>query len=122
MEEIKKRGKNWWVSLSLRIGLAIVFLYPAISAITEPLAWTGFIPPFISSVIDPILFLHIHSAFELLLVIWFLSNWKVKYPAILGGLFTIAIVVTNLGAFSLVFRDVAVIFMCIALAILSWRD
>ncbi len=118
---LEQKNKDFWVSLILRVGLALVFLYPAISAIIDPIAWVGFIPSFISSIINPVTFLHIHSVIELILVVWFISGWKNFYPSVIAAIFALTIVLTNLGAFALVFRDIAIIFMAIALAVLSWK-
>ena len=120
MGEIKDR--EILASFSLRTGLAIVFFYAASSAFLNPTSWQGFIPQFISDVISPGIFLNIHSAAEIILGIWLLSNKKTFYAAAISALFMLAIVVFNVGALDILFRDIAIFFAAIALAVLSYNN
>lgn len=108
-------------SFFLRAGLAVAFLYAGISAIMEPSSWAGFIPHFITIIVPASTFLMIHSVFDILLAIWLITNKLPFYAAVISALAMLAIVVFNLGALDIVFRDVAILLMAVALMSLSNR-
>ena len=101
-------------SLLLRIGLALGFLYPAIAGFIEPQNWIGFLPPFLAT--NEILFTF--GAFEILLALWLLSGFRVGLAALISGALVLGVVVTNLGALDIVFRDIPLIFAAAALYML----
>src|SRR3989344_2925364 len=111
--------KNKLVSFILRSGLAIVFLYAGIAAFITPTNWIGFIPNVVEYVIPKTMFLTIFSSYEILLALWLLSNKKAFYSSIVASLTMVAIVIPNILAFDIVFRDIAILFMAIASSILS---
>ena len=117
-----ERDREVLVSFSLRIGLAVVFFYAAIAAFLDPNSWIGFIPLFVRSIIGPLTFLHIHSFAEIVLGLWLLSNKKTFYAAILSALAIVSILIFNVGALDIIFRDVAIFFMAVALSILSYKN
>lgn len=117
-----EKDREKLVSFSLRAGLSIVFFYAAVSAFLSPESWVGFIPLFIRKIIDPLIFLKIHSIGELILGLWLLSNKRIFYAAILCSLSMISIIVFNFGALDIVFRDIAILFMSISLALLSYKE
>jgi hypothetical protein len=65
------------------------------------------------------LFLKVHAGGELVLALWLLSGWKTYYAALLSALSAAGIVVFNLGALDVVFRDVGLLFAAGALVVLS---
>ena len=105
------------ISLLLRLGLAFSFIYVAISSFLNPSSWIGFFPGFLQK--DNIL--TAFSVYEIILGIWILSGKKLFYSSILAGLTLFGIIISNFGAFDIVFRDITILFMAIALALLS-RD
>jgi len=109
------------VSFSLRVGLAVVFLYASISALLNPTAWVGFVPSFVKAIIPAQTFLFLHSLGEIALSLWLLSNKQTFYAAILSALAMVAIVVFNIGALDIIFRDIAIFFSAVALAILTYE-
>ena len=111
----EEHKKEVLVSFLLRIGLAFVFFYAAISSLLFPENWIGFFPSFLK--LNWILFLF--SVYEILLGLWLLSNKYVFYASIISALTLFFIVAFNLTLFDLVFRDVAIFFMAVALATLS---
>jgi len=124
-KELKNKLSEWrevLVSFFLRSGLAIVFFYAATSAYLNPQDWIGFIPQFVRNIIDPTLFLHIHSAAEVILGLWLLSDKKTVYAASISALSIFTIIIFNPGALDIIFRDVAILFAAIALAILSYKN
>lgn len=107
------------VSLLLRIGLAFSFIYVAISAFLNPTNWIGFIPIFLTSIISSELFLNVHIIFNLILGVWLLTNKKTYYAGIISAVALFLITIFNLGALDIVFRDVSLFFMALALVFLS---
>jgi uncharacterized membrane protein len=111
---------NKRVSLILRIALAFSFIYAAISAFTTPNNWVGFIPDFLpGNFITYAYYLTIFSVIEIALGLWLLSNKKVKYAAIVSAIVLAGITVFNLGAIDIVFRDVSLFLVAVALIFLS---
>ena len=106
------------VSILLRLGLAFSFIYAAISSFINPSSWIGFFPSFLQNDI----LLMIFSIYEILLGIWVFSGKKLFYSSVLSSLTLFGIIVFNFGAFDIVFRDVAILAMAIALALLSKSD
>ena len=118
--EDKNESKEAIVSFFLRAGLALVFLYAAVSSMINPSAWIGYIPSFVGN-IERAYLLQAHAIFEIILGLWLLSNKKIFYASLLAGLSMVAIVVFNLAQLDVIFRDVAILFMAIALAFLSYK-
>jgi len=105
------------VFLALRIGLAFAFLYPAINAIFDPFAWIGYFPSFLHGIVpDPIL-LHAFGAVEVVIALWILSGWRIFYPSVAAFVLLVAIVVMNLAQFQVVFRDLSIASLALALII-----
>jgi len=115
------RNKTNLVSFFLRAGLALVFLYAAISSFLNPSSWVGFIPLFLRNLINANLLLFAFSVYEILLGIWLLSNKAIFYASLLSALTMLGIILPNLGALDIVFRDIAILFSAIALMILSYK-
>ena len=101
--------------LFLRVGLALVFLYPAIAAFLEPQNWIGFLPAFIAT--NEALFAF--GVFEIILALWLLSGFRVGIAALISGALVLGIVLTNFGALDIIFRDIPIIFASAALYVLS---
>ena len=113
---------KYTASFFLRIGLAFVFIYVAISAFLDPQAWIGYIPDFVGSNVTKGYFLFAHDIFELWLGLWLLSGKKTFWSAIVSALLLAGIILTNLGSMIIVFRDVGLFFAAVSLAVLSKRD
>lgn len=105
--------------LFLRLGLSIAFGYAGIGSLLQPEVWIGYLPLFVSNLSFAPAILTIFSVFELSLVAWLLSGWKTKYAAALAGFMLAGIVVTNISDFTIVFRDLALVFSAIALFLLT---
>ena len=110
--------KEKLISLLLRLGLAFVFLYAAVASFLDSNSWIGFFPPFLQNLFPQTLLLAGFSIFEIVLGLWLLSGWKIFYAAIVAVLALLGIIVFNLGAFDIVFRDVAILTSAAALAVL----
>ena len=104
--------------LLLRIALAFSFLYPAIHAVIDPYAWVGYIPGFVLAAI-PVseeAMLHAWGILEAALAVWVLFGRNVFVPALVMGTALVAVVVLNLGQFTILFRDLPIAGIAFALA------
>lgn len=71
----------------------------------------GFIP-------DAVL-LHSFGALEILLALWVLSGWKIRIPSMIMALMLLGIVMFNLTQFQVVFRDLSIMGLALALAVME---
>ena len=69
-------------SFFLRLGLAFVLIYAAVSAFFNPEAWIGFVPGFIGNTITRGYFLFVHDVINFGLGIWLLSGKKQFWAAV----------------------------------------
>lgn len=99
----------------LRIGLAVVFIYAAMSSFKNPQDWVGYLPRFARDQISGGTLLHIFSVYELALALWLLSGKYVKCAALFATLTLSGIVASNFSLFTITFRDIALIFASLAL-------
>lgn len=105
--------------LVLRAGVALAFLYPPYDALTNPSSWVGYFPKFVLDFpLDPLITLHAFGVLEVIIAVWLLSGWKVRVPALIAAVLLLAIVGFNLPQFPILFRDVAIAFAALAIAIL----
>jgi hypothetical protein len=105
-------------SLLLRIGVALAFLYPPFSALLDPNSWLGYFPVFVSTLgIDETLLLHGFGVVEAILALWILSGKRIFIPSALAAAMLIAIVLFNYAQFDVLFRDVSIALMALALAL-----
>lgn len=103
-------------TLWLRLGLAFVFLYAAISASFDPAAFAVYFPAFIPEwAVD--IGLPFFAVYEVALALAFLTGTRTHGTALLATVTLVGIVVFNPGAFSVLFRNVAI--ACAALALAS---
>lgn len=101
----------------LRIGAAFAFLYPPIAAFFDPISWFGYFPHFLRSLpIDPLVLLHGFGILEVALALWMLSGWKIRIPALAMTTMLVAIVAFNPSQMDVIFRDLSIAVMTLALA------
>lgn len=103
----------------IRLGLAFTLMYAAVSAWQNPDAWIGFIPTFLRDLLADEILLAAHSLGNFALGLWLLSGWKVYYSALISAAAIASILVFNLGAMDIIFRDVGLFFAAMALFALS---
>ncbi len=109
------------VSLLLRVGIASTFLYPAIASFLDPYSWVGFMPRFLRNIFPSAFLLSAFSVFEIIVALWLLWGKKLFYASLLAALTLAAVIFFNLGAMDIVFRDFAILFAALALALLDRR-
>jgi len=114
-----KHDKEVLISFFLRIGLAIVLFYAGIASLFFPENWVGYIPEFLSGIFPNSVLLVLFSVYEIALGLWLLSNKKTFYAAIVSAVTMFFIVIFNFAVLDVVFRDIAIFFMALALAVMS---
>jgi len=102
--------------LLLRGGLALMFLYAAISGLTNPDSWVGYLPHLITDRVDAHSVMPFFSIYELILATWLLSGIFVRYAALVVAATLAGIVASNMSLFAITFRDMALMFAALALA------
>lgn len=104
--------------LVLRLGLAFALLYPPIAAISDPTSWISYFPAFVRDLpIDALVLLHTFGVFEAILAVWILSGWRIRIPAALTALLLFAIVGFDYRDFGVLFRDLSIAAIAVALAL-----
>ena len=106
----------------LRVALATVFLYAAISSTLQPSEWVGYLPRLLADHFDGAVLLKIFSVYELLIAAFLLIGLYVRYVALLAALTLGGIVLSNFALFAITFRDIALIFAALALAALPEKQ
>ena len=107
----------------LRIGLAFALLYPPFAALGDPVSWAAYFPAFIRDLpIDTTLLLHAFGVFEVVLALWILSGWRIRVPATLSAILLLGIVAFNPADFEVLFRDLSIAAIAIALALLPQNN
>lgn len=110
-----------WTSWLLRIGLAFVFLYAAIASFARPDDWIGFLPGFVTSIVNAKVLLDLFSLAQIVLAVWLLTGWWLRYAALLAAAMLAGIILANPTQLLLTFRDIGLLFAALALTTLSWK-
>ena len=105
----------------LRLGIASVFLYAVIAATLEPFNWIGYLPQFLRNIFPAEILLRLFSAYQVVLSLWLLWGKKIFWASLLSIITFIAIITVNIGSLDIVFRDIAILFAALSLAVIS-RD
>ncbi|MDZ4226050.1 MAG: hypothetical protein U1C66_00995 [Patescibacteria group bacterium] len=108
------------VDIILRAGLAFSLLYPPVNAAIDPASWIGYFPQFTRGIIDDQLLLHLFGVVEVGLAFWILSGWKIWLPALATAGLLVGIVVFNIPQFQVLFRDVPIAALALALALIHY--
>lgn len=107
-----------YAHLTLRVGLAFAFLYPPYAALSDPLSWQAYFPAFVQALpVSPLILLHAFGLLEVAIALWLLSGWRIHFPAALAALMLLAIVAFNFAQIDVLFRDLAIAAMALALAL-----
>lgn len=108
--------------LLLRIGLAVVFLYAALSSLVSPRDWVGYVPDVARLLLPAETVLMILAVFELLLAAWLISGIYVRYAALVAAALLAGVTLSNLTLLPISFRDIGLFFAALALALMKQRD
>lgn len=105
--------------LIIKIAVAFSFIYPAVASLIAPTSWVGFIPDWTSYIISKESFLLLFSIFQIVLGVSILFLKKIFYPSITAAFILFSIVIFNIGTMDIVFRDISIGLIAIALAIMT---
>jgi len=108
---------NNYAPLFLRIGLAVVFLFAAISSFLSPSDWIGYLPKFARDIVPANVLLPIFSVVEIVLAAWLLSGVYVRFAALVCVAMLAGIVLANFSLLPISFRDIGLLFAALALAV-----
>src|SRR3989344_1907005 len=105
----------------LRFGVAFALLYPPIDSLRNPDSWVGYFPSFVHTTtqnagIPDLVLLHTFGVFEVILALWILSGWRIFWPSLATAVLLCAIVVFNPSQLEVLFRDLAIAAVALALA------
>src|SRR3989344_745192 len=110
--------------LALRVGLAFAFIYPPYAALSDPVSWAAYFPPFVLALpaqvglpIAPTTLLHAFGVLEVVIALWLLSGWRIRIPAALAALLLLGIVAFNFSQLDVLFRDLSLAAAALALAL-----
>lgn len=110
------------VDIFLRLGVAFAFLFPPINAVFDPYSWIGYFPGFVRDIAPGLGILHVFGIIEVVLGLWILSGRRVFVPSVIAAALLFLIVLMNLNDFQVLFRDISVAFMALALAVMHRSD
>ncbi|MCC7500529.1 hypothetical protein IT396_01860 [Candidatus Nomurabacteria bacterium] len=106
----------------LRAGAAFAFAYPAINAWGDPESWIGYFPPFVLGLgqavgLSDFTILHLFGALEIGIALWFLWGKHIFWPSVLATVLLVAIVLFNMPQMQVLFRDLSIAALTLALAL-----
>jgi uncharacterized membrane protein YphA (DoxX/SURF4 family) len=104
-------------NLVLRAGLAFAFLYPPLNAIADPVSWISYFPHFMRGFVPDMVLLHAFGVIEVVIALWILSGWRIFWPSCVALLMLLAIVFFDSFDFQILFRDVSIASIALALAL-----
>ncbi|OGH08342.1 MAG: hypothetical protein A2171_00155 [Candidatus Levybacteria bacterium RBG_13_35_9] len=113
--------KNRLFIFILRIGLAFVLLYAAVSSFLAPYNWIGYFPVFLRDLISENILLSTFSVFEIILGLWILWGKYLFYSSILASVSLLGIIIFNFNQMDIIFRDVSILLTAISLAVYSYN-
>lgn len=119
LAKTKKIDHNHTSVLLLRSGLAIVFLYAAISSLKTPLDWVGYMPHFLTNSFTATTLVKILALYEIGLALWLISGRYLRYAALLCNLTLSGIVVLNPHDLIVTFRDIGLAFAALSLVFID---
>lgn len=103
--------------LLLRIALAFAFLYPAYGFWTAPSDWIGYIPSFARDIgLSQGILLMLIAGMHLVIALWLLSGWRIFIPSIVAAIFLGSVVYFNWNQLDILFRDISLALVALALA------
>ncbi|HEY4502439.1 MAG TPA: hypothetical protein VJH21_01245 [Candidatus Paceibacterota bacterium] len=116
-------NKNQTTLFLLRIGVALAFIYPAVAAFFDPFSWIGFFPSFLRDLFSghETLLLHTFGITEVVIGLWILIGKKIFIPSLFASVYLALIVLLNLSLLDIVFRDISIFAMALALTLSEYK-
>jgi len=115
-----KLGKFQFINpaMALRIGLGLILTYAAVHMITDSEAWIGFVPKWVSKIIDIQTFLYLHASLELIFGILLILGILLPAVSFLVFLDFLAILIF-FGIDDVTFRDFGLLMASMALFLIT---
>lgn len=115
-----------YINIALRGGVAFAFLYPAIDGFFHPDSWLWFFPKWVLDYTNAIgladtTVLILWGVVEIIIAAGVLFSRDPRIPALGAAIILFLIVTLDFSAFEVVFRDIPILLMAVALIILH-RD
>jgi hypothetical protein len=110
------------VNILLRLSIASVFLYAAVAATLQPQNWIWYFPQFARDMIPQQLLIEGFASYQVTLSLWVLSGKKTFYAASLASLTFLGIIAANFSILDVLFRDFAIFFASLALAVGTYKQ
>lgn len=98
----------------LRLGLALVFFWAGFRIIEDPVAWSGYLPLFMKTIVPVIPSTVAIGVGDIILGVWLASGFAIRLAAFLSFLHLCAILIFS-GIDDVVFRDIGLAFAALAL-------
>ncbi len=111
----EKTTKTAW--LFIRVGFAFCFLYAGIAGFLHPEDWIGWFPKFMRDMIPEMLLLNVWGVYEIVTDLWILWGKHIFWPSVAASLSLAGLIVFNLSVMDVIFRDVTILAVAIALTI-----
>ncbi len=110
------------ILLLLRVGLAFSFFYAAIASLIDPLSWVGYFPQFVRHMVpSQMLLMGGFSFVQLVVGGWILSGKNIFIPSVIAVALLLGIILFNISQMPILFRDISILFMALALAIANQK-
>jgi len=106
----------------LRVGVAFAFIYAAIDGFVDPDSWVGWFPKSARDIVPAETLLRLWGILQIILSLWIVSGKKIFWPSLVASLSLAGLILTNLGAMDIIFRDVTILAATIALTIQSFSE
>ncbi|HEX5774814.1 MAG TPA: hypothetical protein VFY28_02545 [Candidatus Paceibacterota bacterium] len=102
-----------------RGAVAFAFLYPPLSALTDPYSWIGYFPGFLLDAVAPseMLLLYAFGVLQVLLAVLILFMARPWLPSLAAAVVLVAIVAASPSQFPILFRDLSLALAALALAL-----
>lgn len=103
----------------LRVSLAFSFLYPAVAGLIAPSNWIGYFPSFLLDMFPETGLLITFELFQIVLALWILSGKKPLWANALALFVLVAIIIFNFSQMDVLFRDISLAGIALALILLA---
>jgi uncharacterized membrane protein YphA (DoxX/SURF4 family) len=96
MKKLNLKFDTWkdYAPIIVRISMALVFLWFAISQYINPKMWIGYLPDFLASMSNPVMFIYANATVEVILGTFLLLGIFTRISALILGLHLIGISIT----------------------------
>lgn len=102
-------------SITLRMGLAFVFIYAALISFLSPAEWIGYFPDLITALLPDKIVVGAFSIYQIVLAVSILFKHDVTWPALLASLTLIAVIASNVSDPGTAFLNVGLALSALAL-------